>query len=139
MLKTIFIVLGFVLYTSTTIAQFNIPTTSSNPYTARADQVFSALDKNDIPTDILYDRVFPYANLRVFNQTSADTSKTSHFYIAYAELQQADYSDRWNSVNTIKNTIEGLPGTQIPIGFINVDKVLSFCVYNSLIPLYCFF
>ncbi len=74
-----------------------------------------------IGTDILYDRVFPYANLREFNQTSADTSKTAFYYIAYAELQQADYNNRWNSVSSLRNTIGALPSNQIPVGFINVD------------------
>ena len=119
MTKTTLLAWACLCLTATTMAQIFKPL--SNPYTVQADQVYTDLDKSVIATDILYDRVFPYADLREFNQTSADTSKMAHYYIAYAELQQADYTNRWNTVGSLKNTIKSLPGDQIPVGFINVD------------------
>lgn len=110
----------FLCFTTAATAQ-KLAAPESNPFTSQADQVYSELDKSAITTDILYDRVFPYANLREFNQTIVDTSRALHYYIAYAELQQADYTSRWSTVNSLKNAVKALPEDQIPVGFINVD------------------
>ncbi len=122
MRKTLFLLcVCLCLCTMTTVTAQRLAAPASNPFTVQADQVYSDLDKSVIPTDILYDRVFPYANLREFNQTATDTSNTTHYFIAYAELQQADYTSRWGAVTSLKNTINGLPEDQIPVGIINVD------------------
>lgn len=92
-----------------------------NPYTSSINAKFQQLDKTEITTDILYERVFPMADLANFNQTAADTSNVDHYYSAYAELQTADYNNRWGTITTLKNTVTSQAENQIPIGFINVD------------------
>lgn len=87
--------------------------------TPEIDTKLQLLDKNYITTDILYDRVFPLANLVEFNQGSNDTSHVNHFYQTYGELQRADYNNRWVPIQTFKANME--TETLIPIGIINVD------------------
>ncbi len=91
-------------------------------YTASADAKFQPLNKSAVTTDILYDRVYPMAELTDFNHSAADTSQVKHFYNAWAELQTADYTNRWNTITTLRNHV----GTQwaqdkVAIGMINVD------------------
>lgn len=60
-----------------------------------ADSLLQPLDKSQIPTHILYDRVAPQAKLEVFNlrNNNPDTSGVHHFLQAYYELHQADYTN----------------------------------------------
>ena len=60
----------------------------------RADSLLALLDKSQIPTHILYDRVPALAQLRVFGQHAgnADTSSVQHFLQAYYELRAAAYA-----------------------------------------------
>ena len=60
-----------------------------------ADSLLQALDKSQIPTHILYDRVPNLARLDWFNQLSGnpDTSSASHFMQAYYELHAAAYNN----------------------------------------------
>lgn len=88
--------------------------------TPEVDNQLQLLDKSYITTDILYDRVYPLANLVEFNETANDTSNANHFFQAYYELQKADYSSRWASLNSYKTTIASQE-PNIPIGIINVD------------------
>ena len=59
-----------------------------------ADSLLLPLDKSQIPTQILYDRVAPMALLDGFNlhYNNPDTSDVHHFLQAYYELHQADYN-----------------------------------------------
>ncbi len=61
---------------------------AQSEYRQAADQAFANLDKNGITTGILYDRVFPAANLR----ESGTTSSAGHFQQAQSELYQASYN-----------------------------------------------
>lgn len=56
------------------------------PFTREVDSIFQYLNKSYITTGVLYDRVFPFALLHVFNTTDADTSFRSHFLQGYYEL-----------------------------------------------------
>ena len=60
-----------------------------------ADSLLQALDKSQIPTQILYDRVAALAALDVFNRVynDPDTSGVHHFLQAYYELHMADYNN----------------------------------------------
>ena len=60
----------------------------------RADSLLALLDKSQIPTGILYDRVPALAQLRVFGQPAgnADTTGVQHFLQAYYELRAAAYA-----------------------------------------------
>ena len=55
----------------------------------------NCLDKSEVTTGILYDRVYPMANLTGFNQTEADTATARHFYHGYAGLQTARDKHRY--------------------------------------------
>ncbi|MGI4875822.1 MAG: hypothetical protein ACRYFX_32085 [Janthinobacterium lividum] len=59
-----------------------------------ADSLLLALDKSQIPTHILYDRVAGLARLDWFNllHNDPDTSRVQHFMQAYYELHAADYT-----------------------------------------------
>lgn len=61
-----------------------------------ADSLLGNLNKAQIPTHILYDRVVGLASLDVFNlvYNNPDTSNVSHFLQAYYELHAADYNNR---------------------------------------------
>lgn len=61
----------------------------------RADSLLQALDKSQIPTHVLYDRVFGLAGLDVFNRVynNPDTSDVHHYLQAYYEMHMADYNN----------------------------------------------
>lgn len=92
----------------------------SQDITQEVDAKLQLLNKAPITTDILYDRVYPMADLVAFNSTAPDTSHARHFFQAYSELQHADYNSRWNSLQTFRAAVENQAST-IPIGIINVD------------------
>lgn len=58
-------------------------------YREVVDSIMTPINKSQITTGILYDRVFPWASLHAFN---ADTSGYKHFLQASAELYQAAYN-----------------------------------------------
>ena len=61
----------------------------------RADSLLQALDKSQVPTHVLYDRVFGLAALDVFNRVynNPDTSDVHHYLQAYYELHVANYAN----------------------------------------------
>ena len=69
-----------------------IPPPIPGSYRYRMDSLLTTLNKTQVPTAILYDRVFPLARLDVFGQTAADTSRFEHFLQANQELYYASYS-----------------------------------------------
>lgn len=71
------------------IAQNNFDTTT---FQGKADYCLQNVDKNQIPTQILYDRVFPLARLDAFNQGTSDTSSYDHFMQSVSELYRSSYS-----------------------------------------------
>jgi hypothetical protein len=70
-------------------------------YTAQVDYYFQHLDKSQVPTGILYERVFPAADVGRFTNTSIDTTSAFHFFTAFDELQTADYTGRCGQQNDI--------------------------------------
>lgn len=67
------------------------------PWSHVADSVLLHLDKAQIPSGILYDRVVPYAALPYFNRfrvdtSSADTSGFGYFRQSVSELHAASYN-----------------------------------------------
>ena len=62
-------------------------------FTQTADSCLVNLNKSGVTTGILYDRVFPFASLAIFNENYADTSSYSHFKQGYNELYDAAYSN----------------------------------------------
>ena len=63
-------------------------------YQARADSVQALLDKTQVPTGILYDRVSRSAGLVGFNATAPDTSDFGHFRQAIYDLHASAYNTR---------------------------------------------
>ena len=60
----------------------------NKPYTEAVDSLFQFLDKKSMKTNILYDRVFPFANLT----KRKDTTDFEYFRQAYSELYRASYN-----------------------------------------------
>ncbi|RYE18441.1 MAG: hypothetical protein EOP51_21975 [Sphingobacteriales bacterium] len=77
-------------------------------YRAQNDYLLAPLDKSQIPSGILYERVFPLSGLPAFTGTAAaDTSHPEHFYQAFYELQQASYAQgNLPAVQQLRQTIE---------------------------------
>jgi hypothetical protein len=91
-------------------------------YTEEIDAVYEHLDKSDVSSNILIDRVFPIANIQEFNQgTRIDTSSYMHFKQAWLEFYTASYLKNFNSLDALKLKISNETYTDniIPIGIIN--------------------
>lgn len=73
----------------------------SQDYTTQVDYYFQHLDKSQIPTRILYERVFPAAGLKDLTNNEIDTTSAVHLLTAFAELQTADYTARWQPASTL--------------------------------------
>lgn len=123
------------------------PTPAAGSYRASVDDALVNLDKSQIPTGILYDRVFPLARLDIFNQSAADTSSYQHFLQATQELNTASY--RYTGLPTtaaLKSRIQAVRQTAaIPIGILHYEYNLldTMAVYDGrltqsdrLAPLY---
>ena len=65
------------------------------PWKSFADYRLQQLDKNYVTTGILYDRVFPIANVDEYNgrPNSNDTTSPKHFLQAYYEIFNASYNN----------------------------------------------
>ncbi len=92
-------------------------------YTQTIDSLFINLNKTEITTGILYDRVYPFAALEKFNLGASDTASNRYFTQAYLELFTAAYN---NSGMTNPDALEGFKKTQIydgivPIGLLNYN------------------
>ena len=61
---------------------------AQSEYSQAADNAFTNLDKGGISSGILYDRVFPAANLR----ESGASSSPGHFGQAQSELYETSYN-----------------------------------------------
>ncbi len=61
-------------------------------FLGKADYVLQHVDKTEFLTQILYDRVFPWARLDVLNLTGSDTSSYKHFKQAIFELYNSSYN-----------------------------------------------
>lgn len=70
-------------------AQQTCPT--DPPYSDFAFDMLKNLDKSQVPTGILYESVFPIADIFNYtgNASNTDTSYTSHFIQAYAEIYKS--------------------------------------------------
>jgi hypothetical protein len=79
----------FLLFSKTTTGQSGPDMT----FTQMADTLLYPLNKAQITTGILYDRVFPFAGLHAFGALNgnADTTYYGHYRQAHSELYQAAY------------------------------------------------
>lgn len=105
-----------------------------------ADSLFYHLDKSGVTTNILYDRVFPLANLHSFNKLQPDTASNKHFRQAYAELYNAAYNNTsWllpMHIDAVASQIRlDTLGARIPIGICNyqMNVIDTNAIDNNLI------
>ena len=79
--------------------------TDTRTYTQQRDSVFGPLNKSRVPYGILYNRVFPFAQLDVV--VSGDTVSLSHWIQGLSELQRARYGpavgDNFLNENNIRD------------------------------------
>src|SRR4051812_37466070 len=75
------------------ISTFVIKAQTISSFTHDADSVFQNLNKSYISTGVLYDRVYPYAMLHMFNTAYFDTTNVHHFKQGYYELYHASYNN----------------------------------------------
>lgn len=90
-------------------------------YTEFIDNEMRFLDKSEITTGILYDRVNSLAGLSDFNITQADTSSNKHFRQSYFEMKVAAYnSNDWMPMEDLNDlTFSKKSIGQVPIGLSN--------------------
>ncbi|UBM58095.1 hypothetical protein LAG90_14915 [Marinilongibacter aquaticus] len=76
-----------------TFAQQSCPPQSS--YGDLAFDILKHLDKSQVPTGILYENVFPLADIYNYTglQGQTDTSNTAHFLQAYAEIYRSAFNN----------------------------------------------
>lgn len=95
------------------------------PFRDYADFKFQNLNKSYINTGVLYDRVFPIAQLNnhIASANSTDTASPMHFAQAYFEMYQASYNTSgWLAPEQIDAQIESKGNNrQHPIGIFLYD------------------
>ncbi len=92
----------FTLFVVGISLQINAQLTNGT-YTQEIDERLKNLSKTPINSNILIDRVFPFANLQEFNQESRkDTSSFVHFKQAWSELYRASYIKNFNSLQQFR-------------------------------------
>ncbi|MFD2731421.1 pre-peptidase C-terminal domain-containing protein, partial [Pedobacter alpinus] len=103
---------------STSISASFANSLTFDTYTEFIDYEMRFLDKSDITTGILYDRVNNLAGLNDFNVNNTDTSSNKHFKQSYFEMLGAAYnSSNWLTLADIKDLGLGKTITgQVPIG-----------------------
>lgn len=94
------------------------------PYKAYSDYKLQQLNKSLITTNILYDRVFPVADIERFKQQEqyTDTSSLKHWTQAYYELFNAAYNNStWVTPDNLDISLDINPNIEngIPIGILN--------------------
>lgn len=76
------------------IASFSLQAQTEQTYTEVFDSIFSNVSRTQATTEILYERVVPFANLLNFNSNLnavVDTSSYFHFRQSYSELYRAAF------------------------------------------------
>lgn len=97
-------------------------TTPSTDYVKTTDSLLQYLDKSRMSTAILYDRVFPMANVQAFNSSRADTSANKHFRQAYKEMFDAAYNKQnWLPPTIVSKIAQGkaLVKATVPMAIAN--------------------
>lgn len=99
------------------------------PFSLIAQDNLSLLDKSDMNTSILYDRVYKVANL---SEIPIKVNST-YFIQAYSELARADYEDHFSDLEAQMNAKkDGFRGNYIPIGIINTEfDILKSTVFED--------
>ncbi|MVN21325.1 esterase/lipase family protein [Mucilaginibacter arboris] len=126
-------------------ASLTVKAQTPKNFTQTADSCLFNLDKSGVTTGILYDRVFPFAGLAIFNQNYADTSSFTHFKQGYNELYDAAYSNGGmiTPENFNQQILDKINNGIYPIGILNYRfnyldtmAVEHNLIYNSGLLLY---
>lgn len=88
------------------------------PWKTYADYKLQLLNKSYMSTTVLYDRVFPIANVDGFTGHSSDTSSPAHFVQAYDEIYNAAYNTSgWITPDSLNSLLTNTPEKNAnPIG-----------------------
>ncbi len=97
---------------------------TNGTYTQEIDERIKNLNKSNITSNILINRVFSFAKIDEFNQgTRIDTSSYIHFKQAWSELYRASYSKNFASLAQLNVQLKNkaYQKNEIPIGIINTE------------------
>lgn len=119
-------------------AQTDKPGSTTATYKAQTRTLLSSMSTSGMTTAILYDRVFPLADLEAYTgQVGAEASKSEHFFQSYYELYNAN--DNAGSMQTneqIRNQVAANNGANTyPIGLIyyKYDDIKPTAVNDNLL------
>jgi pimeloyl-ACP methyl ester carboxylesterase len=88
----------------------------NKPYTETTDSLLQFLNKKTMQTDILYDRVMPFANLTQIK----DTTDFEYFRQAWSELFRSSYNPEFKSVYEIYSKTNNTRELQtMPLGILD--------------------
>lgn len=127
--------LGLLL--SAAFAQTAAVTQPALSYREEMDYIFQPLDKSKTPSGILYDRIFPLADVTDFTGTSIqDTTDSEHWFQAYYQFYQASYNTTGKlPSHQVRNAVDASYGPNIlPIGIMRYkyDVLDSLAVDKNL-------
>ena len=93
-------------------------------FTTEVDYRLQNIDKVDITSNILIDRVYPASGIQIFNQgVRIDTSSYLHFKQAWSELNRASYIQNFITIEQLKQQLKNknYASNMVPIGIINTE------------------
>ncbi len=121
-IKKHFVIINIILLITTNILGQTIG--DSQTFKEYADLKFQNLNKSIISTGILYDRMFPIADLTRFKKANqfSDTTNSRHFLQAYYELYNSSYNNNsLKSPELLDSELDINPNITngVPIGVLN--------------------
>jgi len=88
---------------------------------SKIDSMLISIDKSSLTTDVLYERVFPFAKLAIFND-SINVSNVKHFEQALSELYKASNKQKFTSYKQLRTEYSSEDDNSIvDIGIINAS------------------
>lgn len=109
------------------------------PWRDYADYKFQNLNKSLIPKGVLYDRVFPFANVHTYEGSLSftDTTYTNHFIQSYYEMYQASYNTTGKKLPEDLDSLlnKNYTSNEHPIGllFYKFNTIDSFALQDHLL------
>jgi len=87
----------------------------------KIDEMLINIDKSSLTTDVLYERVFPFAKLAIFNDR-INISNVKHFEQALSELYKASNKQKFTSYKQLRTHYSSVDANNIvDIGIINAS------------------
>jgi len=98
---------------------FIINVFAQQPTLNKIDSMLVDIDKSTLTTNVLYERVFPFAKLTVFND-SLNVSNSKHFEQALSELHKASNKQKFTSHKQLRTHYSSIGNDSVvDIGIIN--------------------